>query len=537
LKPPRADTVLVNGRIFTAIAERPFVEAIAVDGELISAVGTSDSILRLATPETRVIDLQGRVATPGFNDAHTHFQPDWLGRNLKLSGMEPTAGEALAAVREAVLHEKPGTIISGAIGGDAFFSPECTPEKLTEIAPVHPVILRTWTPHAAIMNRAMSDWLGVDEEAPPVLGGFFGKDMSGMRWDGVVHEYEAMKIHRKLHDLAIEEPQLRKMLEDCARWGVTSIQLMSLPNDAARIVELLSAMGPHIRVRVIPMPLTDIGGRRDPEYPSVPAEIAARVRVDGVKWLLDGTPIERSSAELEGYLDDPGRSGATDFSGQEMRSILRDARLLGEQLMVHVVGSRTTADFVDAMDETGGPEVWAEERVRIEHADGMVPDQIPLVKKQGAVVVVNPTHLAVGPLLIRRLGPDVAKDRQAVRSIMEAGIPLAIGSDGETNPFLNLMFITTHERRPDQALTMEQAVTLYTAGSAFAEFEEDRKGTIEVGKLADIAVLSDDIFSIPPQDLPRTESVLTMVGGTIIRNRFALRTRAPEGAQAPGAPW
>lgn len=512
------DLVLLHGRIFTANAERPFAEALAITGERISAVGTTESISGLAGPRTRVIDLQGRLATPGFNDAHTHFSPDRVGRTLEFSGMEPAWEEVLQAIEGAVRTEPRGTVLSGAVGATAFFHPDCTPAKLTEIAPDHPVMLITWTPHAAILNRAMTKRLGVDEDAPPVLGGFFGKDMRGPRWDGVVLEYAAIGLHARLLDAATEAAGLRGMLEACVRWGITSVQLMSLPTDSQRLVDLLAVVGTPIRVRVIPMPRTSSTGRLEPAYPTVPPALADRVRVDGVKWLLDGTPIERSAAMRAPYADDPGWSGALSLPPPEVRAILGEVRDRDTQVMVHAAGDRAAEVFLDALEATGGPSVWARRRMRIEHGDGFLPDLVSRARRLSVVVVQNPTHLTLGPLFARRFGTEVAANCQPLRSLKEAGIPLALSSDGEMNPFLNVMLASLHPSRPGEALSREEAITAYTATSAYAEFEEDRKGTLEVGKLADLTVFSQDILTVPPPELPKTQSVLTIVGGAIVHN-------------------
>ena len=195
--------------------------------------------------------------------------------------------------------------------------------------------------------------------------------------------------------------------------------------------------------------------------------------------------------------------------------------------MVHAVGDRTTEAFLRAMEQSGGAAVWAGRRVRIEHGDGILPDLIPVVRKLGVVVVANPTHLTLGPVSLRRFGADGVKTRQPIRALLQAGIPLAIGSDGAMNPFLNLMLASTYPGRPNEALTREEAITAYTATAAHAEFEEHEKGTLESGKLADIAVLSQDVLKASAQDLPRTESVLTIIGGKIAyRNMTGKQVKA-----------
>src|SRR5262249_41355424 len=132
------------------------------------------------------------------------------------------------------------------------------------------------------------------------------------------------------------------------------------------------------------------------------------------------------------------------------------------------------------------------------------------------IVVQNPTHFALRKLLVRRYGLERTDQMQPLRSLLDAGIPVAFGSDGPSNPYLNIMFASTYPGKPKEALTREQAVIAYTLTSAYAEFAEKEKGSLEPGKLADLAVLSQDIFGVPPQDLPKTESVLTLVGGKIV---------------------
>jgi predicted amidohydrolase YtcJ len=172
--------------------------------------------------------------------------------------------------------------------------------------------------------------------------------------------------------------------------------------------------------------------------------------------------------------------------------------------------------MLEAMQNAGGKKVWAARRVRFEHGDGLYPDLIPQVKEFGIVVMREPSHLIVKFLAPQLFAGAGMQKSQPLRSLLQAGIPVAFGSDGPVSPYLNIMFATTHPDRPSEAITREQAVIAYTAGSAYAEFAEKDKGTLEPGKLADLAVLSQDIFTIPAQELPKTESVLTMVGGKTV---------------------
>jgi hypothetical protein len=159
---------------------------------------------------------------------------------------------------------------------------------------------------------------------------------------------------------------------------------------------------------------------------------------------------------------------------------------------------------------------WSEKRVRMEHGEGLMSDLIPRARQLGVVVVQNPSHMTNREILYQRFGQETMKQYQPFRSLLSAGIPLALGSDGPLNPFLNIMFAITDPARPSEAISREQAVEAYTNGSAFAEFAEKEKGTLTSGKLADLAVLSQDIFSVPVEDLPKTQSIMTIVGGKVV---------------------
>jgi predicted amidohydrolase YtcJ len=192
--------------------------------------------------------------------------------------------------------------------------------------------------------------------------------------------------------------------------------------------------------------------------------------------------------------------------------MLRESLANDDQLLVHVSGNRSVATILDAIDATGGASAWKGRRVRFEHGDGIFPDQIARLKKDGIIVVQNPIHLA--PIVPP--GVVAFEKSQPLKSLLAAGIPLAFGSDAPVNPYLDIMFATHPGNRPSEAITREQAVTAYTLTSAYAEFQETEKGTLEPGKLADIAVLSQDIFTVPTPELPKTVSVLTIVGGKVV---------------------
>jgi predicted amidohydrolase YtcJ len=171
------------------------------------------------------------------------------------------------------------------------------------------------------------------------------------------------------------------------------------------------------------------------------------------------------------------------------------------------------------MDDTGGPRVWQGRRTRIEHGDLLFPWDFDRARDLGVVIVQNPTHLALGPIFVQRFIPEVFGQLEPLKSLLAAGIPLAIGTDGigaPQSPFLNLFLATIHPTHPSEALTLTQALTAFTQGAAFAELEEHRKGILAPGRVADLAVLSQDIFHVPPPAIPATTSLLTVVAGRVV---------------------
>jgi hypothetical protein len=324
--------------------------------------------------------------------------------------------------------------------------------------------------------------------------------------------------------------ELRKKFDEFAKLGVTSIQDMSNEIAPEHCVALLRQIPTPIWVRVIRMPNTTPKGRDTQEGGSLPSHPAPLITVSGMKWMLDGVPLENTFEPRQRAAGQPPKQveqgvaelGMT-FPKEELAAMLRESLRNHDQLLLHVSGYPASATMLDAMQAAGGREVWAGRRVRFEHGDGLFPDLVPRVKEFGIVVVQNPAHLNARMLAPQLFGGKAMEKSQPLRSLMEAGIPVAIGSDGLVNPYVNILLASTHPDRPSEAITREQAVIAYTATAAYAEFAEKDKGTLESGKLADLAVLSQDIFTVPLSDLPKTESILTLVGGKVVYDAGVLR--------------
>lgn len=524
---PAPDTILFNGKIFTSDGKQ-FVEALAIQADRIEAVGNSAAIRKLAGSSTKRIDLGGRTVIPGLNDAHNHMRihpADLV--DLQLSTPNPSWLQVKQAIATAVFKYPAGTFITATIGTAIFRDSTVDRASLDLAAPNHPVILTTFTGHASILNSTALTKLGIGENEPDPLGGRYERLKDG-RLSGVLREYANVRVSRRLADLTSDKDaivELRETLADAAEHGITTLQVMSEKMPPARYVDLLNQVPSSIRVRIMRMPMTTPTGRDLEEGHSTPRNPAPLITVSGTKWLLDGVPVEGTFAPRQGLTLSPERRTEPlfghlqmTFSNQELDAMLRESIQNDDQLLVHVSGYAASAAMLDAMQRAGGEQVWAARRVRFEHGDALFPDLIPRVKQLGIIVDEQGTHLdmtGIAPEMMPRIR---AEKSQPMRSLLAAGIPLVLSSDedGPSNPFLEIMLAIKHPNHPSEAISRQQAVIAYTLTAAYAEFAEKEKGSLAPGKLADLAVLSQDIFTVPSDDLPKTVSVMTMVGGKMI---------------------
>ena len=525
------DLILFNGKIFTSDFAHPYVQALAIRGERIVATGDSAKIRALAGPQTKQIDLAGHTVIPGINDAHYHLAVTPSNEfYLRFKSPDPTLAEVSEAIVAALPQTHEGTIIYGLIGPAAYPDLQLNRDFLDELVHDRPIILHTVSGHAAVLNSAALTKFGIPDGKTDPLGGRYERNPDG-RLTGVLREYAALDLERKLTDLASESDavkEMREKLSGFAKLGITSIQDMSNAIAPERCLALLDKVPSPIRVRVIRMPGSTPNGRDTREGLEVLHHRSGLVTVDGTKWMLDGTPLEgtfatrqaqaalfaavrqaQTSGTVAAALDDAFATLELTFPREQISAMLDESLRDNDQLMVHVSGFLSASAMIDAMKSSGGKSTWASKRVRFEHGDGLFPDLLPRVKELGIIVVQNPSHFAHNMKLARA---------QPLKSFLVAGIPLALGSDGggRINPYVDIMFASTHPDRPSEAITREQAVIAYTLTSAYAEFTEKDKGSLEPGKLADLAVLSQDIFSVPTAELPKTQSVLTLVGGKTV---------------------
>jgi predicted amidohydrolase YtcJ len=533
------DLVLVNGRIFTADSATPWAEALAIRGDRIIAVGSTSAISALAGPDTRRVELRGHLVIPGLNDAHSHLGAPLPGVPFQTSD-DPVPDPALATVRDslrALVRRTPaGTWLRTEIDATLLDDPKARRDTLDAVAPRHPVWLEANTGHGVIINTAALRALGIGDSALDPIGGFYEREGAPYpgrgrgRVTGLMHEYAAWNAAKALRSAqpdSVLVAALHRRAEQALSFGVTSVQNMASAFDPATTLRVFCQARLPIRVRIIPMPGTDrsggsANGWRTPAREPVctggtGAPVPAGATPPAMKWILDGTGIERLSLLRAPYADRPGWAGQLNFPPDTLRALLSESLAAGEQPILHAIGDSTIALALTLMESIAPDSTWRRLRPRLEHAEWLTPDLRARARRLGAVVVQNPTHFTDGEdLMYARFGADRSANYQPFRGVLEAGIPLAIGSDGPFNPFLNLYFAVLHPDNPPEALSLEAAVVAYTRGSAYAEHAEHEKGRLAPGMLADLAVLSQDIFAVPVTALPETRSVLTLVGGVMV---------------------
>jgi predicted amidohydrolase YtcJ len=509
------DLLLVNGKVFTADPSAPWAEAVAIRGNRIAAVGTTAAISARARANTRVVDAGGRVIVPGINDAHTHVGARPPGVSLKLAGDDPDLATVVTAIRDAVASTPADRWIYGTVGERVLSDSKATRFTLDEAAPGRLVKLSAWTGHGVIFSTPGLRAIGIGDRDPDPPFGKYRRTSDGII-DGLLDEYADLRAHRRLAALVSRQDTvagLRRLAVEATGYGITSIQAMANALPAADLAAMLPDVKVPIRWRVIRFPIGLNESDSPADLKTLPKDPWPLITVSGVKWILDGTPVERLAAMNAPYADRAGWTGDLDLKPTDVEHVLRRALDTGDQPMFHIVGDRGIDLLFSSMERLAPAQRWLPLRVRIEHGEFLTRERFERAKRLGIVNVQNPAHLTIPEIMTARYGAARAATVEPLKSIVAAGIPLALGGDGPLNPFLNMMFAIAHPNNPAEALTREQVVTAYTAGSAYAEFAERERGQVKAGMLADLAVLSQDIFTVSADKLPATTSVYTIVDG------------------------
>jgi predicted amidohydrolase YtcJ len=500
-----ADIILINGKIFTSDTGNLYVQALAIKGNRILATGENASIQKLATAKTKTIDLQGRVVVPGFNQAHEHFgfpvTPSYNYTEFNPAG--PDKAAVLDSIARLVKTARPGQWITGSIGTTVLFDTSMR-AALDSLAPNTPVVLQIWWGHGIVLNAKALEGSGLTDAVKEPLGGWYIR--TGSHKINSVMENAQVPVWAAYSGFD-EEGQI-KALQAYAqiqlKGGFTSVQHMSSFYNLEESERFLTRAQLPQRIRIITWPRTTAAGRQLQELNEKPIQLTPLLYVSGIKYMIDGTPIEQNSMLKRPYAQGGNWFGRLDYPVDTIRQILREALNSDRQLMMHIVGDSSAAVVLSLMKQMGGRELWRSKRVRIEHnpfnADA-TDSEMAALSDLGIIVMHTPRY----------------NDGCRLRSLLEKNIMVGMSPDGgATNPFWDIMVVTSRQKKPDENITREQAVIAYTKTNAYAEFKEKEKGMLKKGMLADLAVLSQDIFNVPTAQLPATTSVLTIVDGKIV---------------------
>ena len=497
---PAPDLVLRNGHIYTGDPAHLWVEAVSIRGDRILAAGSESAISATADAHSRVIDLHGRMAMPGINDAHDHVGGAPYGveaQTKRPPTADPPLQEVSDAVRTAAVTAPAGAWIHALVGVQVVRHPKEARAAMDEAGAGHPVILEAWGGHGVLLNAAGLAKLGLDDGAKDPEGGRYERDAQG-HLTGLAEEYACQAIKRRLATeagipasvTAFREYATRRLSE-----GVTSVQIMATNETLSAYRQTLVQADTKLRLRVMRFPMPDEDVRVHESYGTGEEKLTPLVRIAGVKWVLDGTPLEQLAFITTDYPNRPGWHGRPNFSREFLDQQLKLALRGKDQLMLHVAGDAMTDEVLEEMEKLAPPERWRPLRVRFEHGDGFVTPERDARAKRLGIVIAQP------------------RPGRPFHALVGEGIPLAYGSDGGMAPFF--MFARMTDAHDPNAITREQALDVLTRGSSYAEFQEEKKGTLAPGMLADIAVLSQDVMEVPTGALPRTTSLLTILGGQV----------------------
>jgi predicted amidohydrolase YtcJ len=539
-----ATLVLHNGKIVTVDEKLPEAQAVAVRGDRIVAVGTNAEIRRHIGPSTRVIDLEGQLAIPGLIESHGHFMG--LGQSkMTLDLMDVKDwNEIVAMVAAAAKTAKPGEWIIGRGWHQEKWSSVPQPniegfpyhDSLSKVSPNNPVMLTHASGHASFVNAAAMAAANLTEKTPDPQGGEILKDKAG-RPIGLLRETASGLVGRALEAWRSEKTpaerlaDARRQIELAVRAslenGVTSFHDAGSNFSTIDLFKQAAADGSlGIRLWVMVRDSNDNLRAKLAQYRAVGLN-NHHLTIAAIKVTADGALGSRGALMLEPYTDSPSSSG---LPTTPLESIADTAKLAIDndyQLCVHAIGDRANREVLNIYERTFAQYPASRDlRWRIEHAQHIHPSDIPRFGKLGVIAAMQGIHATSdAPYVIARLGEQRAESGAYVwQKLIQSGAIVANGTDvpvERIDPMASFHATVTRKTKDgsvffgDQKLTRAQALKSYTWNGAYAAKEEAIKGSISVGKLADITVLSKDIMTIPEDEIPSATAVYTIVGGKV----------------------
>jgi predicted amidohydrolase YtcJ len=531
--PPAADLIIRNARVWTVNPAQPQAEAVAVLDGRIAAVGTDSAVLLWRGPRTRVVDAMGRRLLPGFNDAHVHFADGGAALTAVQLNDATSLKEFVKRIADYAAHAPKGEWIRSGNWDETKWSPATVPTRqdIDAVTPNNPVSLDRYDGHMIIVNTKVLELAGITAKTVDPPGGVIVRDASGQPTGAL----KDAAIELVDHVTPVPTPaQRRRIIEnalhEAASHGVTSVQDMTLDyGDLAVYSQLLREGKLSVRFYGAP-PIEKISDQA--KLGIGHAFGSASLRIGALKMFADGSLGSRTAYFFEPFTDEPNNRGLLfkdmlPLSRTRQRLQLADASEL--QVCTHAIGDAaisTTLDLYQEIEKRDGPR---DRRWRIEHAQHMAARDFERFAQLHVIASVQPYQaIDDGRWAEARIGHDRASRTYAFRTFIDHGVRLAFGTDwpiAPLDPLLTLYAATTRATLdgkynqgwfPEQKVSIQEAIAAYTSGSAYAEFQEHEKGSIEPGKLADLVLLSQDVLTIAPAAIRDTHVLATWLGGVLV---------------------
>jgi predicted amidohydrolase YtcJ len=526
--PPPVTLAVVNARVWTGDARRPWADAVAAAGDRIVAVGSSAAVKKLVSAGARVVDARGGMLVPGFIDSHVHFVDAGFGLASVQLRDAKTPAEFAARLEAFAATVPKGTWIMGGDWDHTAWGGELPARAwIDSVTPDHPVWVSRLDGHMALANSAALRAAGVTAATRDVEGGTIVRDAAGEP-TGILKDNAMALVGDSVPPPAPEmsDRALDAAMRYVAERGVTSVHNMGSWDDLATF-ERAHRAG-RLRTRIYAaVPLSTWARLRD--------TVAARgrgdawLRIGALKGFADGSLGSHTAAMLAAFTDAPGDTGFFVSTPRDLYAWTSGADAAGLHVLVHAIGDRAIRTQLDVFARVASENGQRDRRFRVEHAQHVAPADIPRFAQLGVVASMQPYHaIDDGRWADRVIGAERARTTYAFRSLRDAGVRLAFGSDWSVAPPTPLEGIYAAVTRrtldgahpegwvPEQKITVEDALRAYTAGGAYASFEEREKGTLERGKLADFVLIDRDLTRVPPETIRDARVLMTVVGGRVV---------------------
>lgn len=527
-----ADLVITNGKIWTVDKVKPEAQAVAVWQDRILAVGTSAEIGVLVGDKTQVIDLQGKLVLPGFIDNHTHFLSggQWLaGVKLKDAKNEQEFGERLATKSKTL--PDGAWILEGTWDHDNWPGGNLpTAELIDQYVPDRPVFVTRYDGHMSVANSLALKMAGVTASTHDPAGGVIVRKPGSREPAGVLKDAAQSLVYRIIPDPSDAEikQSLEAAMAEARRVGVTSLQDMNLDARMLRIYQELLQAG-KLTVRIDGR--WPIAGWRDLSNMGILQNFRSDnyLKIGGLKGYVDGSLGSSTALFFEPYIQDPSTRGIYVNDPKYLRKTIIAADSAGLHLAIHAIGDSANSFLLTVFSEAVEKNGPRDRRFRIEHAQHIHPKDFKRFAELGVIACVQPYHaIDDGRWAEKRIGHERCKTTYAFRTFLNSGVKMCFGSDWTVAPLDPITGIDAAVTRrtldgatpngwfPEQKITVDEAISAYTIDAAFAAFDDKIKGSITSGKLADLVVLSQDILTIPVNEIVKTEVLYTIVGGKVV---------------------